>query len=119
VISKWGEEEGGVGKSKRERGGVYTIKKETPYPLPSPPIYLSLVVEGFVCINKWGEVGGGLDRGAQRQRDIKRGVSMFSTYILIFIYKYIIYILKTTERRGGIWCIYIYIHIVKGRGKPS
>jgi len=28
-------------------------------PLSSPPIYLSLVVEGFVCINKWGERRGG------------------------------------------------------------
>ena len=38
-----------------------------PTPPPTPPIYLSLVVEGFVCINKWGEVGGGCFAGGVQE----------------------------------------------------
>jgi len=56
VISKWGEKEGVRGGSE---GCFHFSIPQRSSPPPTPPIYLSLVVEGFVCINKWGEVGGG------------------------------------------------------------
>ena len=51
-IKKWGEGRG-VRKGE-ERGKAFFTPPEA-----SPPIYLSLVVEGFVCINNWGEGGRG------------------------------------------------------------
>jgi len=58
----------GRGGSRGEASGPSFLNRcSVPFPTPShSPIYLSLVVEGFVCINKWGEVGGGCFAGGCR-----------------------------------------------------
>ena len=76
-----GEEEGVGGEYiKMERSSQYIIYIEYSFPFIYSP---------FTPSKEGGGEGG----------EKLRGVSMFSTYILIFIYKYIIYILKTTQAR--------------------
>jgi hypothetical protein len=46
-------------------GGRRASIPAPPHPPSHSPHSLSLVVEGFVCINKWGEVWGGCEEFLQ------------------------------------------------------